>query len=60
MSEKTRFIYKILFGSIIIVGAIFLSFRFLMKGPPLMKVAALALIIGVVYLVINYLKNAKN
>jgi hypothetical protein len=60
MSEKTRYFYKILFGSVIIVGAIFLSFRFLMKGPPLMKVAALALIIGVTYLVISYLKNAKN
>ncbi|MEX1001139.1 MAG: hypothetical protein WDZ35_03410 [Crocinitomicaceae bacterium] len=60
MNHKTRLFYKVLFGAVIIVGAIFFSFKYLMKGPPLMKVVALALIIGVVYLVINYIKNTTN
>lgn len=57
MDKKTQFIYRLLFGAAIIAGAVFLSFRYLMKGPPFIKVLALALIIGVSYLVIDYLKR---
>ncbi len=57
MDKKTQFIYRILFGVVIIGGAIFLSFRYLLKGPPFIKVLALALIVGVSYLVIDYLKR---
>ncbi|MDG1428663.1 MAG: hypothetical protein P8H56_06410 [Crocinitomicaceae bacterium] len=57
MDKKTQFIYRILFGAVIIGGAIFLSLRYLLKGPPFIKVLALALIVGVSYLVIDYLKR---
>lgn len=57
MDKKTQFIYRILFGAVIIGGAIFISFRYLLKGPPFIKVLALALIVGVSYLVIDYLKR---
>lgn len=46
-----------LFGAVIIGGVIFLSFRYLMKGSPFIKVAALGLIIATSYLVIDYLKK---
>jgi hypothetical protein len=41
----------------VIGAAIFLSFRYLMKGPPFIKVLALALIVGTSYLVVDYLKR---
>jgi hypothetical protein len=57
MDKKTQFIYRIVFGVVIIGGAIFLSLRYLLKGPPFIKVLALALIVGVSYLVVDYLKR---
>ena len=57
MDKKTEFIYRVLFGAVIIGGVIFLSFRYLMKGSPLIKVLALGLIIATSYLVIDYLKK---
>ena len=59
MNEKTRYIYKIIFGAIIIVAAVFFSFRYLIKGPPLLKVLAVALVAGVIYLVYSYIKNTS-
>ena len=60
MNKRTQFIYRLLLGTVLIAGAIFLSFRYLMKGPPFIKVLALGLIIGVSYLVIDYLiKKSK-
>lgn len=57
MDKKTQYMYRLVFGVIIIGGVIFLSFRYLLKSPPFIKVLAIALIVGVSYLVINYLKN---
>jgi hypothetical protein len=60
MDEKTQFYYRLLFGVIIIGGVIFLSFKFLLKGPPFIKVLALGLIAAVIYLVVNYIKRRSN
>lgn len=61
MNNRTKFIYKIIFGSVIIGATIFLSFKYLLKGSPFIKILALGLIIAVVYLVINFIrKSSKN
>lgn len=57
MDKKTQFIYRLIFGATIIVGVIFLSIRYLMKGSPFIKVLALGLIVATTYLVIDYLKR---
>lgn len=57
MDKKTQFLYRLLFGIVLIGAAIFLSFRYLLKGPPFIKVLAVALILGVSYLVVDYLKR---
>ena len=49
--------YKVVFGIVIIGGTVFLSFRYLLKGSPFIKVMAIGLIAGVSYLVIDYLKK---
>lgn len=60
MDKKTQFLYRLIFGVIIITGVIFLSFRYLLKGPPFIKVLAIGLIAGVSYLVVDYLiKKSK-
>jgi hypothetical protein len=60
MSNRTKYIYKIIFGSIIIGATIFLVFKYLMKGSPFVKVLALGLIVGVVYLVISIIRKSVN
>ncbi len=62
MDKKTQFIFQLLFGIVIIGAVFFLSFKFLMKGPPFIKVLALGLVIGTSYLVIEFLirKNKAN
>ena len=62
MDKKTQNIYRILFGVIIITGVIFVSFKYLLKGPPFIKVMAIGLIVGVSYLVIDNIskKNKEN
>jgi hypothetical protein len=57
MDKRTQFIYQLVFGIVIIVGVIFLSFKYLMKGPPFLKVAVIGLVVAVTYLVIDYLKK---
>lgn len=57
MDKRTQFMYRLIFGVIVIGAAIFLSLRYLMKGPPFIKVLALALIVGTSYLVVDYLKR---
>lgn len=57
MDRRTAFIYRLLFGVVLIGASIFLLFRYLIKGPPFIKVLALALILGVSYLVVDYLKR---
>ncbi len=59
MSNRTLLVYKIIFGSVIIGGTIFLSFKYLLKGSPFIKVMALGLIIAVIYLVFNFIKKTS-
>lgn len=61
MDKKTQFIFRVILGAIIIAASIFLSFKFLMRGNPFIKVMAIGLIAGTAYLVIDYLiKKTKN
>jgi len=57
MDKRTQFMYKLVFGVVIIGGTVFLAFRYLLKGSPFIKVMAVGLIAGVSYLVIDYLKK---
>jgi len=57
MDKRTQFMYKLVFGIIIIGGTVFLAFRYLLKGSPFIKVMAIGLVAGVSYLVIDYLKK---
>lgn len=60
MDKKTQFKFRILIGAVIIAATIFLSFRYLLKGPAFIKILALGLVIGVSYLVVDYLiKKSK-
>lgn len=61
MDKKMQFLFRLLFGVIIITGVIFVSFKYLLKGPPFVKVLVLGLVAGTVYLVIDFLiKKTKN
>ncbi|MBL1279632.1 MAG: hypothetical protein COA33_005145 [Fluviicola sp.] len=60
MNKKTQFLYRLLFGIVIIGAVFFLSFRYLLKGPPFIKVLAIGLVIGTAYLVVdNLIKHNK-
>ncbi len=62
MDKQTQFIFRFLLGVVIIGGVFFLSFRYLMKGPPFLKVLAIGLVIGTCYFVVQDLinKNKNN
>ena len=57
MDKKSQFMYKLVFGVVIIGATVFLSFRYLLKGSPFIKAMAIGLVAGVSYLVIDYLKK---
>lgn len=57
MDEKSKLVYRIIFGAIIIAGVIFLSFKYMLKGPPFVKVLAVGLIAAVIYLVVSFIKS---
>ena len=60
MDKKSAFTFRIFLGVIIIGATVFLSFRYLLKGPPFIKVMAIGLVAGVSYLVIDHLiKKSK-
>ncbi|MBB78597.1 MAG: hypothetical protein CL844_06300 [Crocinitomicaceae bacterium] len=60
MDKKSAFNFRIFIGVIIIGATVFLSFRYLLKGPPFIKVMAIGLVAGVSYLVIDHLiKKSK-
>ncbi|MCH2232002.1 MAG: hypothetical protein MK105_16825 [Crocinitomicaceae bacterium] len=60
MDKKSQFKFRMILGVIIIGATVFLSFRYLLKGPPFIKVMALGLVAGVAYLVIDHLiKKSK-
>jgi len=60
MDKHAQFMYRLIFGVVIICGVIFLSFKYLMKGPPFLKVAVIGLTVAVTYLVIDFLKKKNN
>lgn len=57
MDDKQQLIFRIIGGAIIIAATIFLSFKYMLKGPPFVKVLAIGLIAAVVYLVISFIKS---
>ena len=60
MDKNSAFTFRIFIGVIIIGATVFLSFRYLLKGPPFIKVMAIGLVAGVSYLVIDHLiKKSK-
>lgn len=60
MDERSKFYFRVVFAVIAIGGAIFLTYRYLWKGSPFIKVMALGLIAAVTYLVINFIKKKQN
>lgn len=60
MDIKAKKLFRIILASIIIGGTVYVSFKYLMKGPPFMKVAVLLLIAIVVYFTVDLvLKKGK-
>jgi hypothetical protein len=57
MDEKQKLVFRIIFGAIIIAATIFLSFKYMLKGPPFIKVLAIGMIAAVIYLVISFIKS---
>ena len=55
MNIRNKQIFRIIFGSVIIGGAIYVSIRFLFNSPPFMKVMVLIALIAVIYLTIDYI-----
>lgn len=62
MSTRARQIFRVILGVIIIAGSLYISFRYLFKGSPVMKVFILLLNVAVTYLVIDTLlkQNKKD
>lgn len=60
MDKKRQFMFRLIIGVIVITAVIFLSFKYLMKGSPFIKVLAIGLIVATGYLVFDNLnKKAK-
>jgi len=55
MNIRNRQIFRILFGSVIIGGSIYVSIRFLFNSPPFIKIMVLIALIAVIYLTIDYI-----
>lgn len=52
--------FRLIIGVIVITAVIFLSFKYLLKGPPFIKVLAIGLVAATGYLVVdNLIKKAK-
>ena len=62
MDKKTQFTFRFLLGVVVIGGVFFLAFRYLMKGPPFLKVLAIGVVIGTCYFVVQDLitRNKNN
>ncbi len=60
MDKNTQFKFRLLLGATVIAAVIFLSFKYLLKGPPFVKVMAIGLVVAVAYLVVTHLiKKSK-
>ncbi len=55
MDQNNRFKFFIVLGTAIIASTIFLTFKYLFKGPPFVKVGSLLIILGVTYVVVDFL-----
>jgi uncharacterized membrane-anchored protein len=55
MKNNSNFLLFLSIGVVVIVGTIYFSFRYLMKGSPFIKLIALGLVGAVSFLVIDYL-----
>jgi hypothetical protein len=55
MDKKSKFKFQVLVGVVIITAVVFLAFKYLMKGSPVIKVMAVGLVAGTAYLVVDYL-----
>ena len=62
MDERSQFAFRLVLGIIVITAVVFLAFKYLMKGSPVIKVMAIGLVAGTAYLVIDYLikKHKEN
>ena len=61
MDDRTKFLYKLIFGAFVIAGVVFLSFRYLVfRGAPHFKLLGFGLMVAVTYLVVDFItKNAR-
>jgi len=60
MNIRNKQIFRIIFGSVIIGGSIYVSFRYLFKSPPFFKVMVLIALVAIIYLTIDYIvKKSK-
>lgn len=57
MNNKSKFTLQLMIGIVLIAAVIVFSFKFLLKGPPLVKVMAIGLILVVTIGVVNKLKK---
>lgn len=57
MERRSKFIFQVILGIVIIGATVFFGFRYLMKGSPFFKVLALGLIVVVSYLVVDFIKR---
>ena len=57
MDRKSKFMFQLILGVLLIGGVIFFAFKYLMKGSPFFKVMALGLIVVTSYLVVDFLKR---
>ncbi|MGM0479484.1 MAG: hypothetical protein ACQERC_09690 [Bacteroidota bacterium] len=55
MNMRTRQIFRILLGAVIIGGSVYLSVRYLFKSPPFIKVLVLIALIAIIYLTVDYI-----
>gem|GEM_PF-942422 len=55
MNIKTRQIFRIILGAVIIGGSAYLSVRYLFKSPPFIKVLVLIALIAIIYLTVDYI-----
>ena len=60
MDKKRQFMFRLVIGVVVITAVIVLSFKYLLKGPPFIKVLAIGLIVATGYLVVdNLIKKSK-
>jgi hypothetical protein len=55
MNIRNRQIFRIIFGSVIIGGSVYVSIRYLFKSPALKKILVLIALIAIIYLTVDYI-----